>query len=194
MNEPFAVINADDYYGRSAFEELYRFLTTHHDDEKYRYAMVGYQLGNTLTDNGSVARGICVTDENGYLQEIAERTKIVKTEDGAAYTEDDGKTWIPVGLKTPVSMNMWAFSPSIINELQNAVDRFFAEEVEKNPLKSECFLPIEVDKLLKSGKATVEVLHSADKWFGVTYKEDKPFVMESIQKLKDAGVYPDVLW
>lgn len=158
-----AVINADDYYGRSAFEELYRFLTTHHDDEKYRYAMVGYQLGNTLTDNGSVARGICVTDENGYLQEIAERTKIVKTEDGAAYTEDDGKTWIPVGLKTPVSMNMWAFSPSIINELQNAVDRFFAEEVEKNPLKSECFLPIEVDKLLKAGKATVEVLPSADK-------------------------------
>ena len=91
-------------------------------------------------------------------------------------------------------MNMWAFSPSIINELQNAVDRFFAEEVAKNPLKSECFLPIEVDKLLKAGKATVEVLHSADKWFGVTYKEDKPFVMESIQKLKDAGVYPDVLW
>ena len=194
IDGPFVVINADDYYGRSAFEELYRFLTTHHDDEKYRYAMVGYQLGNTLTDNGSVARGICVTDENGYLQEIAERTKIVKTEDGAAYTEDDGKTWIPVGLKTPVSMNMWAFSPSIINELQNAVDRFFAEEVEKNPLKSECFLPIEVDKLLKAGKATVEVLHSADKWFGVTYKEDKPFVMESIQKLKDAGVYPDVLW
>ena len=194
IDGPFAVINADDYYGRSAFEELYRFLTTHHDDEKYRYAMVGYQLGNTLTDNGSVARGICVTDENGYLQEIAERTKIVKTEDGAAYTEDDGKTWIPVGLKTPVSMNMWAFSPSIINELQNAVDRFFAEEVEKNPLKSECFLPIEVDKLLKAGKATVEVLHSADKWFGVTYKEDKPFVMESIRKLKDAGVYPDVLW
>ena len=194
IDGPFAVINADDYYGKSAFEELYRFLTTHHDDEKYRYAMVGYQLGNTLTDNGSVARGICVTDENGYLQEIAERTKIVKTEDGAAYTEDDGKTWIPVGLKTPVSMNMWAFSPSIINELQNAVDRFFAEEVEKNPLKSECFLPIEVDKLLKAGKATVEVLHSADKWFGVTYKEDKPFVMESIQKLKDAGVYPDVLW
>ena len=99
VNEPFAVINADDYYGRSAFEELYRFLTTHHDDEKYRYAMVGYQLGNTLTDNGSVARGICVTDENGYLQEIAERTKIVKTEDGAAYTEDDGKTWIPGRIK-----------------------------------------------------------------------------------------------
>lgn len=194
VKEPFAVINADDYYGRSAFEELYRFLTTHEDDEKFRYAMVGYQLGNTLTDNGSVARGICVTDDNGYLMEIAERTKIVKTENGAAFTEDDGQTWTDVALDTPVSMNMWAFSPSIIGELQAAVDRFFAEEVEKNPLKSECFLPIEVDKLLKAGKATVEVLHSADKWFGVTYKEDKPFVMESIRNLKDAGVYPDVLW
>lgn len=194
IKEPFAVINADDYYGRSAFEELYRFLTTHEDDDKYRYAMVGYQLGNTLTENGSVARGVCVTDENGYLQTIAERTKIVKTKDAAAYTEDDGKTWISLALDTPVSMNMWAFSPSILEELGVAVDRFFAEEVKENPLKSECFLPIEVDKLLKAGKATVEVLHSADKWFGVTYKEDKPFVMESIAKLKEAGVYPDVLW
>lgn len=194
VKEPFAVINADDYYGRSAFDELYKFLTTHEDDEKYRYAMVGYQLGNTLTDNGSVARGICVTDDDGYLVELAERTKIVKTEKAAAFTEDDGETWTEVALDTPVSMNMWAFSPSIIGELQAAVDRFFAEEVEKNPLKSECFLPIEVDKLLKAGKATVEVLHSADKWFGVTYKEDKPFVMESIRNLKDAGVYPDVLW
>ena len=194
VKEPFAVINADDYYGRSAFDELYKFLTTHEDDEKYRYAMVGYQLGNTLTDNGFVARGICVTDDDGYLVEIAERTKIVKTEKAAAFTEDDGETWTEVALDTPVSMNMWAFSPSIIGELQAAVDRFFAEEVEKNPLKSECFLPIEVDKLLKAGKATVEVLHSADKWFGVTYKEDKPFVMESIRNLKDAGVYPDVLW
>lgn len=194
VKEPFAVINADDYYGRSAYEELYRFLTTHEDDEKFRYAMVGYQLGNTLTENGSVARGVCVTDENGYLQEIAERTKIVRTADGAAFTEDDGATWTPLALDTPVSMNMWAFSPSILNELGAAVEKFFAEEVEKNPLKSECFLPIEVDKLLKEGKATVEVLHSADKWFGVTYKEDKPFVMESIAKLKAAGVYPDVLW
>ena len=194
IDRPFAVINADDYYGRSAFDELYRFLTTHTDDEKYRWAMVGYQLGNTLTDNGSVARGVCVTDESGYLQQIAERTKIVRTADGAAYSEDDGKTWVPLALDTPVSMNMWAFSPGILNELKGALDRFFAEEVEKNPLKSECYLPIEVDRLLKAGKATVEVLHSADKWFGVTYKEDKPFVMESIRKLKEAGVYPDVLW
>ncbi|MDO4292399.1 MAG: sugar phosphate nucleotidyltransferase [Eubacteriales bacterium] len=194
VKEPFAVINADDYYGRSAFEELYRFLTTQHDDEKYRYAMVGYQLGNTLTDNGSVARGVCVTDADGYLVQIAERTRIIKKDGAAAYTEDDGATWIPLALDTPVSMNMWAFSPSIIGELQTAVDRFFMEEVEKNPLKSECYLPIEVDKLLKAGKATVKVLHSADRWFGVTYKEDKPFVTESIRRLKSAGVYPDVLW
>ncbi len=194
VKEPFAVINADDYYGRSAYGELYRFLTTHQDDDKYRYAMVGYRLGNTLTENGSVARGVCVTDEKGFLVQIAERTKIVKTAEAAAYTEDDGKSWTPLPLDTPVSMNMWAFSPSILTELEAAVERFFAQEVEKNPLKAECFLPIEVDKLLKSGKATVEVLHSADKWFGVTYKEDKPFVMDSIAKLKAAGVYPDVLW
>ena len=194
LDGPFAVINADDYYGRSAYEELYRFLTTHEDDEKYRYAMVGYQLGNTLTENGSVARGVCVTDEAGYLVQIAERTKIIRTKEAAAYTEDEGKTWTPLALDTPVSMNMWAFSPSILGELEEAVARFFALEVEKNPLKAECFLPIEVDKLLKAGKATVQVLHSSDKWFGVTYKEDKPFVMESIAKLKAAGVYPDVLW
>lgn len=194
VKEPFAVINADDYYGRSAYEELYKFLTTHEDDEKYRYAMVGYELGNTLTENGSVARGVCVSDENGFLKEITERTKIVKTENAAAFTEDDGQTWTELALDVPVSMNMWAFSPSILNELDAAVESFFVNNVAANPLKAECFLPIEVDKLLKAGKATVEVLHSSDKWFGVTYKEDKPFVMESIAKLKAEGVYPEVLW
>ena len=194
VKEPFAVINADDYYGRSAYEELYKFLTTHEDDEKYRYAMVGYELGNTLTENCSVARGVCVSDENGFLKEITERTKIVKTETAAAFTEDDGQTWTELALDVPVSMNMWAFSPSILNELDAAVESFFANNVAANPLKAECFLPIEVDKLLKAGKATVEVLHSSDKWFGVTYKEDKPFVVESIAKLKAEGVYPEVLW
>ena len=194
VKEPFAVINADDYYGRSAFQTLYDYLTTHEDDELYRYAMVGYELGNTLTENGSVARGCCVTDENGYLVTIAERTQIVKTENGAAYSEDGGETFTDIPLDTPVSMNMWGFTPSIMAELEKAVNRFFKEGVESNPLKAECFLPIEVDKLLKDKKATVEVLSSKDKWFGVTYKEDKPYVMESIQKLKDAGVYPDKLW
>ncbi len=194
IHGPFAVINSDDYYGQSAFRTLYDFLTTHEDDNKYRYAMVGYELGNTLTDNGYVARGCCITDQNGFLVNIAERTHIMKMNGGAAYTEDEGKTYVPVPLETLVSMNMWGFTPSIMQELELALDRFFANEVAENPLKSECFLPIEVDKLLQAGKATVEVLSSKDKWFGVTYKEDKPFVVESIQNLKDQGVYPEKLW
>lgn len=194
VKEPFAVINADDFYGRSAFKTLYDYLTTHEDDELYRYAMVGYELGNTLTENGSVARGCCVTNEEGYLVTIAERTQIEKRPQGAAYSEDGGKTYTDIPLDTPVSMNMWGFTPSIMGELEKAVNRFFQEGVKSNPLKAECFLPIEVDKLLKDKKATVKVLSSKDKWFGVTYKEDKPFVMESIQKLKDVGVYPDKLW
>ncbi len=194
VKEPFAVINADDFYGRSAFKSLYDYLTTHEDDELHRYAMVGYELGNTLTENGSVARGCCVTDDNGFLVTIAERTQIEKRPGGAAYSEDGGKTFTDISLNTPVSMNMWGFTPSIMEELEKAVNLFFEQGVESNPLKAECFLPIEVDKLLKEKKATVQVLSSKDKWFGVTYKEDKPFVMESIQKLKDAGVYPDKLW
>lgn len=194
VKEPFAVINADDFYGRSAFQTLYDYLTTHEDDELYRYAMVGYELGNTLTENGSVARGCCVTNDEGYLVTIAERTQIEKRPQGAAYSEDGGKTYTDIPLDTPVSMNMWGFTPSIMGELEKAVNRFFQEGVKSNPLKAECFLPIEVDKLLKDKKATVKVLSSKDKWFGVTYKEDKPFVMESIQKLKDAGIYPDKLW
>ncbi len=193
IKEPFAVINADDYYGKSAFQTLFDFLTTHQDDDKYRYAMVGYELGNTLTENGSVARGCCVTDNDGYLVTIAERTQIEKRGDGAVYTED-GTNFIPIELNTPVSMNMWGFTPSILGELELAVNRFFRTEVDKNPLKSECFLPIEVDKLLKEEKATVKVLSSKDKWFGVTYKEDKPFVVESVKKLKAEGVYPEKLW
>lgn len=194
IDEPFAVINADDYYGSSAFGMLYEFLTTHEDDALQRYAMVGYELGNTLTENGSVARGCCVTDDNGYLVTIAERMHIVKTEDGAAYSEDGGKSFTPISLETPVSMNMWGFSKGVLNELEGALKRFFETKIEDNPLKAECFLPIEIDQLLKDKKATVEVLTSKDKWFGVTYKEDKPFVMESIQKLKNEGVYPEKLW
>ncbi len=194
IDGPFAVINADDYYGVSAYKALYDYLTSHEDDEKYRYAMVGYEIGNTLTEAGSVARGCCVTNAEGFLVDIVERTKIVKKDGAAAFTEDDGATWQLLPLDTTVSMNMWAFSPSIIKELETAVYNFFTTEVEKNPLKAECFIPMEVGKLLRDGKATVEVLTSGDKWFGVTYKEDKPFVVESIQKLKDAGVYPDKLW
>ena len=194
IDAPFAVINADDYYGVEAFKVLYDYLTTHADDDKYRYAMVGYRLGNTLTENGSVARGVCVTSEDGYLVTIAERTNIIKTEKGAAYSEDGGETYIDISPDTPVSMNMCGFYPSIIKEFGIALDDFFANKVASNPLKSECFIPIEVDNLLKKDKATVQVLSSKDKWFGVTYKEDKPFVMASIKALKDNGTYPVNLW
>lgn len=193
VKEPFAVINADDYYGVEAFQLLYDFLTTTQDDDKYRYAMVGYRLGNTLTEHGSVARGCCVTNQ-GYLMDIAERTNIIKTESGAAYSEDGGETYTEISPDTPVSMNMWAFTPSIIKELGVALDDFFANKVKDNPLKAECYLPIEVGNLLKKGKATVQVMTSSDKWFGVTYKEDKPMVESSIRALKENGTYPEELW
>lgn len=191
---PFAVINADDYYGVEAFKVLYDYLSTHSDDEKYRYCMVGYLLGNTLTENGSVSRGVCEKDENGYLVSINERTNIIKTEEGAAFSEDGGNTYTPIPTTQLVSMNMWGFYPSIIKELGASLDDFFANRVAANPMKAECYLPIEVDGLLKADKATVEVLSSRDKWFGVTYQEDKPFVSASIKALKEAGVYPTNLW
>lgn len=194
VKEPFAVINADDYYGKSAYTTLYEYLTTHEDGELPPYAMVGYELKNTLTDKGSVARGICVMDGQGFLQDIVERTKIIKTENGAAFTEDEGATYTEVSVESLVSMNMWAFYPSVFELFDGALERFFGEEVEKNPLKAECLIPTEVDKLLKAGKATVEVLSSKDKWFGVTYQEDKPMVKAAIKALKEEGLYPQKLW
>lgn len=194
IDSPFAVINADDYYGVEAFKVIYDFLTEAKEDDKYHFAMVGYYLGNTLTENGSVSRGCCVSDEAGYLQSVVERTKIIKTPDGAAYSEDDGATFTPISPDCLVSMNMWGFTPGIMKELGISLDNFFKNRVKDNPLKAECFIPIEVDGLLKSGKADVKVLSSKDKWFGVTYKEDKPYVEASVKALKDKGVYPEYLW
>ena len=193
VDGPFAVINADDFYGKEAFTKIHDYLTSTEDDEKYRYAMVGYKLINTLTENGSVSRGVCSTDENGYLSDIEEKTKIIKTETGAAYTDND-TDYVDIAGDTIVSMNMWGFSKSFLGELKNAFKKFMENDVEGNPLKAECYLPFVVDDLIKADKATVKVLTSSDKWFGVTYKEDKPFVVESIQGLKDKGVYPEKLW
>ena len=195
IDGPFVVINADDFYGSHAFQVAYDFLTTHQDEEGiYRYMMVGYRLENTLTDNGHVARGVCEMDAQGYLADIHERTHIEKRGNGAAYTEDEGKTWIPISGDATVSMNMWGFSESILGELQSRFSAFLEENLKKNPLKCEYFLPFVVDELLKEGRATVAVEKSQDKWFGVTYKEDKPMVMAAIQNLKDQGVYPAHLW
>ena len=195
VEEPFLVINADDYYGRHAFKMAYDFLTENQDkDGIYQYMMVGYKLENTLTDNGHVARGVCVTDEEGFLKDINERTHIEKRDGGAAYTEDDGATWTELPMDATVSMNMWGFSASILKELKDRFPLFLKENVEKNPLKCEYFLPFVVDELLGEKKATVKVLKSMDKWYGVTYKEDKPVVVAAIQKLKDDGLYPQKLW
>ena len=194
VDAPFAVINADDYYGSHAFQMIYDYLTSHEDDEKYRYTMVGYVLENTLTENGHVARGVCVTDENGYLQEINERTHIEKRGDETAYTEDDGATWTVIPEGSIVSMNMWGFSQSILKELKDRFAKFLDENLEGNPMKCEYFLPFVVDELLGEDKATVQVLKSLDKWYGVTYKEDKPVVVAAIQDLKDSGLYPEKLW
>ena len=193
MNElkgPFAVINADDYYGRQAFEQLYQYLTAHSDDEKYRYCMVGYVLGNTLTDNGHVARGVCSTDDNGFLKGIQERTHIEKRGNGAAYTEDDGVSWTDIDVDSIVSMNMWGFSLSILQELKERFPAFLTQGFQENPLKCEYFLPSVVGDLLAEGKASVEVLKSMDQWHGVTYREDKRVVSEAICKMKEAGEYP----
>ncbi len=193
IDGPFAVINADDFYGREAFQVIYNYLVASCDDDKYRYAMVGFPLGNTLTENGSVSRGICTTDREGFLADIVERTKIVKTASGAAYTED-GENYSDISVDSITSMNLWGFSKSFLSEVESAFQEFFEKEVPKNPMKSECYLPYVVDELLRAKKATVKVLTSHDRWFGVTYKEDKPFVQASIDALKQQGVYPETLW
>ena len=194
VDAPFAVINADDYYGAHAFRMIYDYLTTHQDDDKYRYTMVGYVLENTLTENGHVARGVCETDENGYLADINERTHIEKRDGGAAYTEDDGKTWTSLPGETPVSMNMWGFTGGFMKELVKRFPVFLEKSIPENPLKCEYFLPFVVDELLQEKKAAVRVLTTQDKWYGVTYKEDKPVVVAAIQNLKDQGLYPQGLW
>ena len=194
VDGPFAVINADDYYGREAFQVIYDFLTSHQDYDKYQYTMVGYYLKNTLTENGHVARGVCSTDENGKLTEITERTRIEKRENGPAYTEDNGVTWENLREDTIVSMNMWGFTASILTELKDRFADFLEKNLSKNPLKCEYFLPFVVDELLKENKAEVTVLKSADRWYGVTYKEDKPVVVEAIKNLKKAGMYPEGNW
>lgn len=191
LDGPFAVINADDYYGKHAYRAIYDYLVSHEDDQLYRYTMVGYALKNTLTENGHVARGICQTDAEGFLTGIDERTHIEKRGAGAAFTEDEGKTWTELSMDSTVSMNMWGFSQSILKELESGFVEFLKNNLPKNPLKAEYFLPFAVDGLLSEGKASVQVLNSLDKWYGVTYKEDKEMVVKAISELKKQGLYPE---
>ena len=194
IDGPFAVINADDYYGKSAFVSIYNQLSEISDGEKYQYTMVGYRLYNTLTENGHVARGVCTISEEGKLVDIHERTRIEKQGDKAKFTEDDGKTWTELSEDIVVSMNMWGFTKSIIKELDERFAVFLDKELPGNPLKCEYFLPFVVDELLKEYKAEVTVLKSVDRWYGVTYKEDKETVVNAIRELKKTGIYPESLW
>ena len=194
IDGPFAVINADDYYGRDAFQVIYDYLATHEDDDKYRYTMVGYKLENTVTDNGHVARGVFDTNEAGELVRITERTRIEKRNGGIAYSEDDGASWTELPGDTLVSMNMWGFTRSILDEIKAGFPAFLEKGLVSNPMKCEYFLPAVVSTLLEEGRATVAVLASADKWYGVTYKEDKPVVVQAIKKMKAEGRYPEKLW
>lgn len=194
VDGPFAVINADDYYGQQAFQMIYDFLVSHEDTDKFQYTMVGYLLENTLTENGHVARGVCETDQHGKLTKITERVRIEKHESGPAYTEDSGETWNPLSGNTIVSMNMWGFTKSMMPEIRDRFAAFLTENLPKNPLKCEYFLPFVVDELIREKKAEVTVLKSEDRWYGVTYKEDKPVVVKAIQGLKDQGLYSRNLW
>ena len=191
---PFAVINADDYYGKSAFKTIYDHLATAEDGEKFNYCMVGYEVGKTVTENGSVARGVCETDENGYLTGVVERTQIEKYEGGIHFTEDGGKTYTELTDDTIVSMNMWGFTPSFLTAIEEGFAAFLNKALVENPLKGEYFLPFVVQNLLSEDKATVRVLTSADKWYGVTYAADKPVVVAALQEKTREGLYPDGLW
>ena len=173
---------------------IYDFLASHKDTDRYQYTMVGYMLENTLTENGHVARGVCETDENGKLTKITERVRIEKRADGPAYTEDDGTTWVSLSGDTVVSMNMWGFTAGMLPEIRDRFAAFLRENIQKNPLKCEYFLPFVVDELIREDKAEVTVLKSGDRWYGVTYREDKPVVVKAIQDLKDKGMYPQGLW
>ncbi|MDO4622502.1 MAG: sugar phosphate nucleotidyltransferase [Eubacteriales bacterium] len=191
---PFAVINADDYYGRDAFCKMYEYLSQHEDTpDAYSFAMVGYQLKNTVTENGSISRGVCSVNEKNQLVSIVERTRIEKLADGIAYTEDDGASWNPLSDDTVVSMNMWGFTYSIMDELVHRFNSFLEKAMIENPLKGEFFLPFVVEELLQEKKAVVEVMTTPDKWYGVTYKEDKETVVAALKTMRESGKYPNQL-
>lgn len=195
VNGPFAVINADDFYGRRAFQMIYDYLSSPKEENgRYQYVMVGYIMENTLTENGHVARGVCRIDENGHLVEIHERTRIERHGDETVYTEDEGASWVKIPEGSIASMNMWGFEQNLMDELEQRFPAFLEENLSENPLKCEFFLPSAVQQLMEEQKAEVAVLKSEDRWYGVTYKEDKETVMKAIADFKANGIYPEQLW
>lgn len=189
VDGPFAVINADDYYGRSAYQSLYDFLAA--DRPENEHAMVAYLLKNTVTENGSVARGICQV-ENGYLTDVVERTKIFKDGKDAKFTED-GENFYPLSGDVPVSMNCWAFSHSMFEELESRFPSWLDDNLPGNPEKCEYFLPFVVNDMIKAGKGKIRVLNCHEAWYGITYKEDMDSVVNAIKNMRAEGIYPDAL-
>lgn len=190
VDAPFVAINADDFYGQESFNKIYSFLTTNTDENMY--GMVGYKLCNTLSENGHVARGVCKI-KDGYLEEVIERTKIIKKGESAFYTEDE-VNWVELKYESTVSMNMWAFNINIFEELKEQFKSFLDTEVKKKPMKSEYFIPSVVSLLLKNNKIKVKVIESNDKWYGVTYQQDKYIVKSAIENMIKEGVYDKNIW
>ena len=190
---PFAAINADDYYGKEAFKIIYDHLANAKDGDKADFCMVGYEVSKTVTENGHVARGVCELDENGYLVEVVERTRIEQHENGIQYTED-GENWVDLKDDTIVSMNMWGFTPKFMDAIEAGFAAFLDKALVENPLKGEYFLPFVVTTMLNDQEATVRVLASKDKWYGVTYAADKPVVMAALKEKTEEGLYPYSLW
>ena len=194
VNEPFVVINSDDFYGSGAFSRLSKWIDeTEFTTAPYKFAMAGYYLKNTLTDNGTVSRGVCEVNENGQLVDVVERTKIKRVNGVVSYTED-GEEWFELPEEAFASMNCWCFMPELIDEIEKYFIKFLSTEVKENPLKSEFYIPLLVRDMLAAKKCTVDVIETDDKWFGVTYKEDKPDVVKSITALVNEGKYPEKLW
>lgn len=188
VNEPMAVINADDFYGRESYQVMADFLNS--SDDPSEYSMIGYRVANTLSPFGTVSRGVCMTDENGYLTSVVERTKIQRDADGIHYYEPEGR--FPLAENTPVSMNFWGLKPNVFDYLNDGFGRFLEERA--NELKSEYFIPLLINENILSGKIATKVLACDAPWFGVTYREDKPDAQAQILSLIESGVYPRKLW
>ena len=194
VHEPCCVINADDYYGPEAFKVIYEYLSTHQDGAVYDYCMVSYLLKNTVSENGTVSRGVCVVNPDGTLHSVTERTGIETYEGGIRCTSLTGEGTDDLPVEAPVSMNLWGFGKSFLDEADRRFAGWLRENLPKNPLKCEYFLPTVASELIDEGKAAVTVLKSTDKWYGVTYREDKPTVVAAIAQKTQEGLYPEDLW
>lgn len=193
IHEPFCVINCDDFYNRDAYMVMGKFLSELPEGSKNRYSMVGFRVGNTLSENGTVARGICSKDNDGHLTEVVERTEIMRVDGKVCYKDEEGK-WVAVEDNTPVSMNMWGFTPDYFEYSDEYFKEFLSDAKNMENLKAEFFIPLVVNNLIHAGTATVKVLDTTSKWFGVTYAADRQATVDRIQKLIEEGVYPNRLF